>query len=116
MKKLNIYNIIKRLTLVSVSLLLLSSCEKFLDVRPKSEIPVGLHFDRESGYFDQLIGVYTKMSEPTMYGKDLTFGFTEILAQNFDLNPNNNEFYYASQYDYTEGNTKKKIEGIWSMS
>ena len=114
MKKLNIYNIIKSVTLVTFTIVLLSSCEKFLDVRPKSEIPVGLHFDRESGYFDQLIGVYTKMSEPAMYGKDLTFGFAEILSQNFDLNPNNNEFYYASQYDYTEGNTKKKIEGIWS--
>src|SRR5690554_3890749 len=109
MKKLKTYNIIKSITIALSALLLLGSCEKFLDVRPKSEIPAGLHFERESGYADQLTGVYTKMCETEMYGKQLTFGFAEVLSQNYDLNPNNTEYYYASQYNYTESNTRKII-------
>ncbi|MDD2420409.1 MAG: RagB/SusD family nutrient uptake outer membrane protein [Bacteroidales bacterium] len=114
MKKLKTYNIIKSITIALSALLLLGSCEKFLDVRPKSEIPAGLHFERESGYADQLTGVYTKMCETDMYGKQLTFGFAEVLSQNYDLNPNNTEYYYASQYNYTESNTRKIIDNIWS--
>ncbi len=114
MKKLKIYNFIKSTSLITIALLLLSSCEKFLDVRPKSEIPVELHFERESGYADQLTGVYTKMCEPTMYGREMTFGFAEVLSQNYDLNPNNTEYEYASAYNYKESNTKKKSDAIWS--
>jgi len=102
------------LTLAALLTLVVSSCAKFLDVRPKSEIPVGLHFDRESGFKDQLTGVYTKMCGTNMYGREMTFGLVEVLSQNYDLNANNTSFYYASQYNYTESVTKLKVDNIWS--
>ncbi len=113
MKKLIKYY---RLFLFVTPLLLLSSCEKFLDVRPKSEIPVNLHFDRESGYKDQLTGVYTMMCGEGMYGREMTFGLMEVLSQNYDLNPNNTAYSYASQYNYEETNTKTSIDAIWSKT
>ncbi len=113
MKKFTTYNTIISVALVSLSALLLTSCEKYLDVRPKSEIPVGLHFDRESGFQDQLTGVYTKMCGTSMYGREMTFGLMEVLSQNYDLN-SNSLYFYASQYNYEVTTIKSKIDDIWS--
>ena len=113
MKKFIKYNP-TNILLALLPLLLFSSCEKFLDVRPKSEIPVTLHFDRESGYKDQLTGVYTKMCGTSMYGREMTFGLIEVLSQNYDLNANNTVYFYASQYNYEETNTKSKIDAVWA--
>ena len=91
----------------------LTSCEKYLDVRPKSQIPASLHFDRESGYDDQLIGVYTKMALPELYGRELTFGLMEVLGQNYDLNPNNT-YRFATEYDYLNNAVRPRIDEIWN--
>ncbi len=114
MKKSYIYNSAKQVILLAILAVVMSSCEKFLDVRPKSEIPVTLHFNRESGYLDQLTGVYTKMCGTNMYGQEMTFGLMEVLAQNYDLNTNNTSYYYAAQYDYEEAVTKAKKDAMWT--
>jgi hypothetical protein len=114
MKKFYKYINIKQMLLLTLFAIVVSSCEKFLDVRPKSEIPVNLHFSRESGYLDQLTGVYTKMCGTNMYGREMTFGLMEVLAQNYDLNSNNTSYFHASQYNYQESLTKVKKDAIWT--
>lgn len=103
---------------ISSSFLLLlaivqTSCDDYLDVRPKSQIPIDTHFETESGFKDQLIGVYTKMTEQTMYGQEMTFGLYEVLAQNYNLS-SESSYLYASRYQYEENITKKRIDSIWS--
>jgi starch-binding outer membrane protein, SusD/RagB family len=114
MKKLKTYFTIKITVLAISCAFVFSSCEDYLDVRPKSEIPVGLHFERESGYADQLAGVYTQMCGTAMYGREMTFGLVEVLSQNYDLHPNNSVYHYASEYNYTETTTVSRIDAIWS--
>lgn len=109
-------NIIKNSVLVVFLVFLAiiqTSCEDYLDVRPKSQIPIGLHFKRESGFKDQLIGVYTKMTEESLYGREMTYGLVEVLAQNYDLH-NESEYRYASKYQYSESLLKARIEGVWN--
>lgn len=108
MKRKYIYMI----SLAFVAIVGFISCEDYLDVRPKSQIPADLHFDRESGYFDQLTGVYTKMCDGTMYGLEMTFGLMEVLSQNYDLNASNTYRYVAS-YDYTNSLVKRTIDSMW---
>ncbi len=114
MKKLYKKSTISQILLLVFLATFMSSCEKFLDVRPKSEIPVNLHFNRESGYLDQLTGVYTKMCGTNMYGREMTFGLLEVLAQNYDLNSNNTAYFHATQYNYQEALTKIKKDAIWT--
>jgi hypothetical protein len=99
--------------IASVALIGLSSCEKYLDVRPKSQIPADLHFSRESGFLDQLTGVYTKMIEPAMYGREMTFGLIEVLSQNYNLGVTN-AYRDAAAYDYFNTTVRPKIDAIWS--
>lgn len=93
----------------------LSSCEKWFDVRPSSIALATQHFERESGFNEQLIGVYTKMASSSLYGVNMSFGFAEVLSQNYDLN-SGNIYYPTAQYQYNNADVKSKIETIWTNS
>lgn len=105
---------ISRLLLMTVCVSLVS-CEDWLDVRPKSEIPTDLHFERESGFKDQLTGVYTAMMSTSMYGRSMTFGLMSVLAQDYDLKSESN-YRYAAEYNYEEQFTKNLIDNMWSCT
>ena len=111
--KTNILKIGKLLLLgIGVSLV---SCEDWLDVRPKSEILTDMHFEEESGFRDQLAGVYTAMTETSMYGRNLSFGFMSVLSQDYDLK-SESTYRYAAEYNYEETETKGMIDNIWSSA
>ena len=111
--KTNILNIGKLLLLgIGVSLV---SCEDWLDVRPKSEILTDMHFEEESGFRDQLAGVYTAMTETSMYGRSLSFGLMSVLSQDYDLK-SESTYRYAAEYNYEETGTKGMIDNIWSST
>ena len=105
----------KKILIGSALIASLSSCEKYFDVRPSSVALATQHFSRESGFNEQLIGVYTKMSSPNLYGKNMTFGFAEVLSQNYDI-PSGSNFYQASQYQYTNATVKNDVASIWTES
>ena len=111
--KTNILHIGKLLLLcVGVTMV---SCDDWLDVRPKSEILADNHFETESGFKDQLTGVYTAMTETSMYGRSLSFGLMSVLSQDYDLK-SESTYRYAAEYNYEETNTKGMIDNIWSST
>lgn len=114
--KLNIFNNRLLAGLISLAgVFSLVSCDKYLDVRPKSQIPADLLFSRESGFYDQLTGVYSKMAGTNLYGMNLSFGFAELLSQNYDPTVDISSLHYnISRYDYQNTKVKSKIEDIWS--
>lgn len=64
--------------------IIFTSCEKFLDVTPKTQVPTEDMFSQELGYEDALIGCYTKMNSSNLYGKFLTLNGVDHLAQYYD--------------------------------
>lgn len=98
-----------------IPLLMSSACTDWLDVRPKSEIVADLHFSSETGFRDQLTGVYSQMSQIPMYGRDMSFGLVSVLSQDYDL-LTNSIYRYAAEYNYSEINTKNIINDAWSST
>ncbi len=96
-------------------LLLLATvaCSDYFDVLPKSQVAAEKLFEKESGYNDQLIGVYTRLATTSLYGQEMTFGLVESLGQNYEMNTGN-IYYEASQYNYENTATKDRISTIWS--
>ncbi len=99
-------------TILSISIFM-TSCEKWLDVNPKSQVKEEDLFESESGFREALFGVYTYMSEQDIYGGNLTMSFLDVLAQTFVINQQKQIFYYESKYDYTEKDVKQRINSIW---
>lgn len=80
--------------------LMLTACNNWLDVSPKSDMKADDLFLTEAGFRDGLIGVYALMCREDSYARDLTYGYLDVLAQ-----------YYKSPHQLTssgyEHNFKK---------
>ena len=93
---------------------ILTSCEDWLDIRPKSEIKEEDLFSTERGFRQALFGVYAGMSDSDIYGGNLTMSFLDVLAQNYVIETDNQPFYYESRYDYENINVERRIDAIWA--
>ena len=114
MKKIS-FNTMRSLCALCFLCLLCASCNDWLDVEPKSQIKEEDHFNREGGFKDQLAGVYTQMTEQSMYGLNMGIGFVEVLSHSYDINPNSG-WRYANNFDYKESSSENIIRQIWQST
>lgn len=90
-----------------------SSCSKWLDVSPKTQVKEGDQFASRQGFIDALFGMYQKLTPTTAYGANLSYGFLDILAQRYDNKAaTSNQYYQTARYNYLAGN---ETVGIWSQ-
>jgi len=108
----------KILSILSISFLLLSSCDKWLDVTAQTDISSDMEFETEAGFRDALIGVYIQMTHKSNYGKDKTWYFMDLLCQPYkslstSLAPTEANIQARN---YTEILTRNLIDGMWKQS
>ena len=103
-----------QLLMVFAASLLFCSCEDYLDVSPSSEVKEEELFSDEQGYKDALYGVYQKISENTVYGENLTLGFLDVLAQQYDTRSSGHLFFETGLYQYQDIDVELRIAEIWS--
>ena len=65
----------------------LTSCSDWLDAVPKTDVPAAELFETENGFMSSLAGLYITMTDESTYGKNLSFGLVEQLAQMYDKLP-----------------------------
>lgn len=94
-----------------------TSCSEWLDEVPKTDVPAEQLFETENGFLSSLAGLYITMTDETTYGKNLSFGLVEQLAQMYDKLPEgttdpNSVYIYDTE---TSGafNTKGTLANIW---
>ena len=95
----------------------LPSCSGWLDVTPNTDLPAKELFTTENGFQSALAGLYIAMTEENTYGRSLSFGLTEQLAQMYDKLPEgatdrNSVYSYNSETDRGY-NTKGVLANIW---
>ena len=81
----------------------LTSCNDWLDVKPKTEQSLEEMFSKQQGFQDVLTGSYLKFKGDQLYGKHLTFGNIEYLAQHWEWDKETtggelSRYNYKSQY------------------
>jgi len=105
----------KYMVLLVAMVLVLTGCEKWLDVKPKTQVDADLLYQRESGYKDVLTGAYVNMSSTDMYGRELTFGFVDVVG---NVYPNSSGNYnYIRNFDFTSiRQVEAKVAGMWSRT
>lgn len=98
-----------------LSLFAMTACSDWLDVKPKTEVEADKLFDTESGFKEALAGVYTAMTKPGLYGRELTFGLLDAVAQQwaFTTTDNNHVYYDAVNYDYESTTSRPMMDSIW---
>jgi hypothetical protein len=93
-----------------------SSCNKWLDVKPKTQIRESEQFSTEQGFKDALYGAYQKAGGGDLYGENLTFGFLEIMSQGYDNTTQvGHDKLREATYQYTDAAVETRINNIWSQ-
>lgn len=100
-------------TLIIV-LMMLSSCSKWLDVAPQSEVSQDVLFSTEDGFQEALNGVYSRCAREDSYGKEITCGFLDVLAQNYSITSADPERYrQTSLFNYTDNSFMQRRDDTW---
>ena len=103
------------IALISLSVCLVG-CEDLFDVQPETEISAEDLFSTEKGFTSALNGMYVKLTDQSLYGKNLSYRYLEEIAQRYDnyigqipTDEERQEMYNYDTYTYSKSN----IEGIW---
>lgn len=101
--------------LLVFSLLMSTSCNDWLNIDPKGQVEASKLLTDEKGYNSALGGVYYKLSDESLYGRELSFGAIEILSQYWSVASNSSHRYFALQkYDFIDSKSVGIINGFWS--
>lgn len=116
MCKKHIYiNKVKTTATLLAAVLALASCNDFLDVRPKQEKTEKQLFETADGFESAIYGVYGSLQTSTaLYGKDLYWGLTDCMAQDFDQNSTESGTRAAERYDYDNTYLKTRLANVWT--
>jgi hypothetical protein len=97
-----------------ISLLLMSSCNDWLTVSPKTEIISEDLFSSEEGFKDALIGIYIQMKNDNAYGAALSMTTIEYLVSNWDTKTRSTE-QQLSRFKYTDAGVETTFASIYSQ-
>lgn len=73
------------LPIVLLGVLTLSSCKKWLDVQPKTEMKQEELFATQQGFNEALVGAYVTMTSEATYGRELTYGMLSVMAADYSV-------------------------------
>ena len=100
----------KRLYILLLGLVAgITSCTDWLDVQPKTSIPVEKLFESEAGFKDVLTGFYLKMGQTNLYAKNLTYGYLDAISGNYDEFPGVMRWREIYDYDNTWSSVKDGV-------
>ncbi|QPH39634.1 RagB/SusD family nutrient uptake outer membrane protein [Pedobacter endophyticus] len=102
----------KKYLFIFISLIALSSCKKFLDIQPESEVSKEELFSTEEGFKEALNGAYVGFAGASLYGGNLTFSNLDIMAQNYQFS--SADYQRIAAFDYTLPSYVDKISVIWT--
>ena len=115
MKKLNI---LKLAAMLVAAAFMSVSCNDWLDVKPRAQEEADRLFQTEDGFKEVLAGCYTGLSQPSLYGRQMTYGVASVLGQEWSSGASfattSGLYYLLQRYNYTHDNVVGTIDKIWS--
>lgn len=114
----------KKILILAVWGLILSSCSDWLDITPKDSVVETNLFKEADGFQNALNGVYEQLASTELYGRELGYGMIDAMGQVYCLegenyyNIKNYHYYYQAakfQYD-ANSDIKNAFNGIWSTA
>jgi len=106
----------KKYILFGIAMIALTACSDYLDVKPQSQIDKDILFQTPEGFMEALNGVYSRCAQADLYGDELTFGFLDVLAQNYSVqNLSVTKYPYAEtmKFNYKDRNFITWKNNVW---
>lgn len=94
-----------------------SSCSDWLDYTPKDKETEEQTFSTRQGFYTAVNGAYNRLISDVMYGKNLSYGLLDILAQHYytpmSLSYDGVQASLITSYSYTDEDVADIMESIW---
>ena len=95
-----------------------TGCSDWLDYTPKDKETEDQTFSSKQGFYTAVNGVYNRLIDDVLYGKNLTWGMLDIMGKRYAtpgrLNyASNLEASTIKSYTYSDDEFKAIIEDIW---
>ncbi|GAA3948428.1 RagB/SusD family nutrient uptake outer membrane protein [Chitinophaga oryziterrae] len=92
----------------------LTSCSKWLDVKPQSEVSQDVLFSTEEGFQEALNGVYSRCAQEDSYGKEITCGILDVMAQNYTIPSLDGKHYrQTALFNYKDDSLIARKDRAW---
>ena len=107
----------KNLIYIATILLLMTSCNKWLDVQPEASVSDEELFSTKEGFYETLNGIYTRCSQGELYGGEFSVGLPEVMVQNYTNTVYDYTGYLKSSlFDFTDPTFKSRRDNIWKAA
>lgn len=109
----------KKFIVYSICLFTLTfvSCESWFDVKPADRISGRALFETREGFVKALNGIYTGLNNRSIYGREMTAGVLDIMAQYYSSNSNFHNALIQYNYEYDGSpSVKTTFDNIWSTN
>lgn len=101
-------------TIALIATISLSSCSDWLQVNPKTHVDEDDLYKKEQGFKEALTGIYIKMCDVSLYGREMTYGFMDQIAQRYVNNQNQYADYNKDiWYTYPSTKTESYTNSFW---
>ena len=108
--------IINHILAAAILTAFLTSCNDWLDIQPSDRIAEENNFSSQSGFKKALNGVYVELNRDAIYGRNLSCGFVEVLAQRYAVSDENKSVKEYMLFRYDGSDAKSIIQNIWNTS
>lgn len=113
---MNNFKILSKILCGLCLLLMLPSCKKWIDVKPSDRLSEELVFQDEAGFMKALNGIYVEMASDALYGKNMSAGAIDVLAQYYVITSSTHPFYEYTTFVYTSADTKAGFDAAWTKA
>lgn len=95
-----------------------TACEDWLKIEPQYEITDTDLYKNTAGYYKAINGLYYKMSGTSLYGKELSWGMTDVWARYYAIDPSSDFKTYPQMYnlDYEGEEALSTASAAWSAA
>ena len=94
------------------ALLMITSCESFLDITPEGQVKRDELLSTNEGIEDALYGAYSQLRTGSLYGQEMYFSSLEIMSHTLYCY-GNDAITALGKFDYTNTSVKDRFEAIW---
>ena len=90
-----------------------TSCSDWLDVAPSNQVNGDKLFEVGDGYRNALNGIYLNLGTSSMYGRTMSWGFMDAIAQYYQTDnnfiPKNSAYYKSAKFQFDDSDVKTFI-------
>ncbi len=96
--------------------IVLSGCKKWVDVQPSDRLAEDKLFSTTRGYLTALNGVYAELTNPSIYGEQMSVGALDVLAQYYFMTTSTHRYFDFTTFAYTTDRTRTAFDNMWKKS